>query len=614
MKESKREFARVFRVDGDKISGYLVPGREALVQSHFSGVHEIARVGHYVVIPVGADLIIGIVTSLKVEEHEPLARRQISQSLQSDIWRIIDISLVGTIFPAKEDNGVTSKFERGVLNYPTIDDPIWFISQDELMTIFGFDKSKDPNKYLYIANLSSDTSLTVSLDINKLFGLHGAVLGSTGAGKSCTVAAIIQDILDNKKINGSLVFPSARFLILDINGEYGNAFKGRDDCKVFTVKKPVANEQDCLTIPYWLFNFQEFRLLFTPSAQTQLPRLRAAIQFLRTNPEGYHDDWVKLEEVLTGPDLQDVFDVIQNFFQASGNRSADEPLYFPIDKLVHVVRDMSIRLRNMQFNNKWDFYPTRDTREAEYLATMVERIRSYILDCAFQVVFDPTQGKEYKLSEFRRLLVGENRRRVTILDLSFVPPLLLPTITNLIGRIVYEIFQSAVDRAAKPFVLVLEEAHNYLPRKSDEEQPDVGTPFERIAKEGRKFGVGLILASQRPGELSETALSQCGTLIVHRLTNPVDKSIIRSAVSDVDEDILRMLPSLANRHAVILGEAVRAPAKAIINYLPDERRPKSEDPDYVKHWQDARTWESMPEGICEIKEFGEDDEGDDIPF
>lgn len=611
MKESKREFARVFRVNGDRISGYLVPGREALVQSHFSGVHEIARVGHYAAIPVGADLTIGIVTSLKVEEHEPLARRHVSQSLMSDIWRIIDISLLGTILPVKENDGITSKFERGVLNYPTIDDPIWFISQDELVTIFGFEASEDPNKYLWIANLASNTSLRVCLDSNKFFGLHSAVLGSTGAGKSCSVAAIIQDVLDKKDEEGEFLFPSARFLILDINGEYGNAFMNRDDCEVFKIKKAVGDEQNCMTIPYWLFNFQEFRLLFTPSGQTQLPRLRAAIQFLRTNPEGYDDDWMNLEEVLTGPDLQDVFDAIQDFFQSSENRSADEPFYFPIDKLVHVIRDMSIRLRNMNFNGQWGFYPTRDTREAEYLATMVERIRSFTLDCAFQVIFEPTQGEKYELAEFRRLLLGNNRRRVTILDLSFVPPLLLPTITNLIGRVVYEIFQSAIERASQPFVLVLEEAHNYLPRKPDTEQPDVGTPFERIAKEGRKFGVGLILASQRPGELSETALSQCGTLIVHRLTNPIDKSIIRSAVSDVDEDILKMLPSLGNRQAIILGEAVRAPARAIIDFLPEDKRPRSEDPDYVKHWQDPKTFETMPEGVCDIEEILDDD---DIPF
>ena len=613
MKKSKKEFARVFRVNGDRVSGYLVPGREALVQSHFSSAHKIPRVGHYVAIPVGVDLTVGIVTSLRVEKHEPLAKRQVSQSLQSDIWRIIDVSLVGTISPVKENDHITTKFQRGVPNYPTINDPIWPISQGELMNIFGFDDSEDPNNYLSMANLASNTSLRVCLDSNKFFGLHSAVLGSTGAGKSCTVAAIIQDILDKRDEQGELLFPSAQFLVLDINGEYGNAFKERDDCGVFKIKKAVGDEQNCMTIPYWLFNFQELKLLFTPSGQTQLPRLRAAIQFLRTDPEGYDDDWMKLEKVLTGPDLQDVFDAIQTFFQSSENRSADDPLYFPIDKLVHVIRDMSIRLRNMNFNGQWGFYPTRDTREAEYLASMVEQIRSLTLDPVFRVVFDPTQWEDCQLAEFRGLLFGDSLRRVTILDLSFVPSLLLPAITNLIGRVVYERFQRAIDRASQPFVLVLEEAHNYLPRKPYTEQAVAGNPFERIAKEGRKLGVGLILTSQRPGELSETALSRCGTFIVHRLTNPVDKSIIRSGVSDVDEDILRMLPSLRNRHAIFLGQAVRAPARAIIDYLPEDRRPRSEDPDYVKHWHDPSTFEKLPEGFWDIEEIN-DDEDDDLPF
>ncbi|MGD9364718.1 MAG: ATP-binding protein, partial [Desulfobacteraceae bacterium] len=336
MKESKREFARVYRVVGDSVSGYLIPGREALVQSHFSGVHEIARVGHYVAIPIGADLAIGIVTSLKVEEHEPLAKRQESQSLGQEIWRIIDISLVGTIVPENDGTEVKRKFQRGVLNYPTIDDPIWFITQEELETIFGLEAQEDAHKYIWIASLASNNSLRVCLNINKLFGTHSAVLGSTGAGKSCTVAAIIHNILNANK-DGRLLFPSARFLVLDINGEYGHAFSGRRDCAVYKVKRPAAGEKDCITIPYWLFNFQEFRLLFTPSAQTQLPRLRAAIQFLRTNPDGYDEDWTTLESVLTGPDLQDPFDAVQGFFQNSQNRSADDPSFFPCDKLIHII-------------------------------------------------------------------------------------------------------------------------------------------------------------------------------------------------------------------------------------------------------------------------------------
>lgn len=612
MKESKREFARVFRVVGDSVSGYLIPGREALVQSHFSGVHEIARVGHYVAIPIGADLAIGIVTSLKVEEHEPLAKRQSSQSLGPEIWRIIDISLVGTIVPENDGTEVIRKFQRGVLNYPTIDDPIWFITQGELETIFGLEAPEEIQKYIWIASLASNNSLRVCLDTNKLFGTHSAVLGSTGAGKSCTVAAIIHDILNANK-DGRLSFPSARFLVLDINGEYGHAFSGRNDCIVYKVKKPSAGEQGCITIPYWLFNFQEFRLLFTPSGQTQLPRLRAAIQFLRTNPDGYKNRWINLENVLTGPNLKAPFDTFQEFFQNSQNRSADDPVYFPCDKLIHVIRDMSIRLRNMNFEGQWGYYPTRDTREAEYLATLVERIRSYIIDCAFQVIFSPSQKRDYEINNFRKLLLGDLRKRVTILDLSFVPPVLLPTITNLIGRVIYETFQGAIERAVKPFVLVLEEAHNYLPRRPDPDQSDVGTPFERIAKEGRKFGVGLILASQRPGELSETALSQCGTLIVHRLSNPVDKSIVRSAVSDIDEEILRMLPSLGNRHAIIIGEAVKAPARTIIDLLPEKKRPRSENPDYTGYWGDPKTHRILPELACDFDPLSLP-EDDDIPF
>jgi hypothetical protein len=590
LKGTSREFARIFNIDGETATAYLLEGKEALVQTHFKGTYEIARIGSYVIIPVGADRLVGLITKLRVEEHEHLVNRQKIASILPEAWRLLDFTLVGTLkIQGKDEKEQTIyKFERGITNYPTIESPVWFITEKELSAIFSFPQMAN---YLNVASLGSEEITSVYFDINKMFGKHLAVLGCTGSGKSCTVASIIHQIIEKKKeiTDPDDYLHRTGFLVLDINGEYARAFKDQSRVNLLTVKKQENGETNCLSIPYWLFNFTEFCQLFTPSPQSQKPVLRNAIRYLRwkqdyTNPSPDINP--------SAQDLETSYRAIRSLYDSANRDSIPEVndfnKAFKIENLDKLILDFGISQRWDAANRR--HYYLRDGRHAENMSTLIERIKSIIDEPSYKVIFpDIDCGITY--TKIQETLLGIERDAtatikrkydLTILDLSFLSMDLLQTVTSFIGRVVFSFFQHLPPQLRReyPFILVLEEAHNYLPRMTSDTE-NINLPYEKIAKEGRKYGLGIVIASQRPGELSETALSQCNTLVVHRLVNPIDKNIVRSAVSVIDEDALKLLPSLGPRQAIVLGEAVNIPARITINELPLKKRPHSENPYFI---------------------------------
>jgi len=433
----------------------------------------------------------------------------------------------------------------------------------------------------------------VYFDINKMFGKHLAILGCTGAGKSCTVASIIHEILAKKsKVSDADDYLNKTgFLILDINGEYASAFKDNERVNVLCVKKKEAGESNCLTIPYWLFSFVEMCQLFTPSAQTQKPVLRNAIRYLRWKQD-YTNSCPDIDP--TQAELKTSYNGIRSLYDVANRSSVPEvndfSKIFNVHSIDKLVLDFGIKYSN-------NYY--RDARHAENMSTLIERIRSIIDEPSYGVIF-PSTDCGITLPGIQDILLGIERDQsggitrkydLTILDLSFLSMELLQTVTSFIGRVVFSFFQHLVPdkRREYPFILVLEEAHNYLPRIIPDAE-NINMPFEKIAKEGRKYGLGIVIASQRPGELSETALSQCNTLIVHRLVNPIDRGIVRSAVSVIDEDALKLLPSLGPRQAIVMGEAVNIPARITFKELPIDKRPHSENPFFIGKPESTPDW------------------------
>jgi hypothetical protein len=525
------------------------------------------------------------------------------------------------------------------------------------------------------------------LDINALLARHCAVLGSTGAGKSCSIAAVLDGILE-------LDVPHANIVILDPNGEYAAAFapdteRGRRANAL--ILGPELGKGSGLYMPHWFMNNEDHLALLQAGEGVQAPLLQRAVADARLARGDEQDTAFFILNVRrTARSVRDMCE------HPSNSRKPQETLAKTLDDLAidvdaaydareaeemtdatkvwERVRDVATRCRGVVSateRGQWDvpitlsqrtrvdeilsdldgitrdaldrlgidanreidfdvpryysleelyeiFLPRRidiaadaDPRMRNYAAGMMLRLSRLLADRRYDFMtrVDPFPNS---LARFLRLLLGcdpgkvaesgqpdspwtsayEQRvvadpvRRthsVTVVDLSLVASDVLEDVTALLARLVFEFAQRIEPRGSFPVLLVLEEAHRFIPGVATGRSQRSSAAFERIAKEGRKFGVALLLASQRPSELSRTVLSQCGTLIAHRVVNPDDQDLIRHATPFAAREVLRQLPGLATQHAIVLGEAVQAPMYVRIRSVSNP--PRSKDPDFVRWWQ-----------------------------
>lgn len=291
---------------------------------------------------------------------------------------------------------------------------------------------------------------------------------------------------------------------------------------------------------------------------------------------------------------------------SADNRSVDIPLYFSFDSLLTEYIDSAIREQSVSTD-----------KLNEYISTLLLRMRSYVDDVRLATPLKLNKQEEIKdaLIQFLAFILGDycslynikeyegssfhnyytesfgndvekmSRNQVTIIDMSLLPFQVLETITGLIGRLILE-FMSRFEknnRGNMPVVIVLEEAQNYIPEVNRKDRESISKKvFERIAREGRKYGLSLVVSSQRPSELSKTVLSQCNSFIVHRIQNPEDQSYIRKLVSSANSEILNQLPTLPQQHVIIMGDCVRTPTVARMNDA--NPRPNSNNPRFIENW------------------------------
>lgn len=317
-------------------------------------------------------------------------------------------------------------------------------------------------------------------------------------------------------------------------------------------------------------------------------------------------------------DLIDKFIAEKNVASTSENRNLDLPIFYNFSDLLSMYFDVAIREQE-----------TSSDRLTEYVSTLKMRMQSFKDDMriASPLMMDATEDIEEVLVKFIAFVLGdfckvyksgdtdiytqyakntddsqisESTNQVTILDMSLLPSEVLETITGLVGRIILEFvsrFKEA-DRGSMPIVMVLEEAQNYIPEINKKDRTSISRKvFERIAREGRKYGLSLVISSQRPSELSKTVLSQCNSFVIHRLQNPDDQQYIRKLVSSASSEVLNQLPILPQQHAVILGDAVRTPVMARINTA--NPRPKSENPKFIENWLKKGKDGSFYHSVCD---------------
>lgn len=675
---SERKIGKVISVNSFRIVVQLDNELKSLYKSGFNDIYEIARINSYLIIPIGADRIVAIVTQVRIQDETEIEKNTGFITLPK-AQRYLVATMIGTIENDKE-------YIQGVYNYPILDNPVWYVVKEDLDKIFDtalnstLDYTSD--YYLPIGTSPAFSDYKIRINPDKFFGKHAAILGNTGSGKSCTVASILQSIF-SFSYNNNEKLKNAHFVIFDTNGEYKRAFIGDDGKNKYSDKALVNTfyiDKEGLQVPFWFMNFDDFDFLFEPSPNTQAPILKRAIglakntnqvtgtsvlsKFLEkgildlvdvspdelkkkkcTNSFGNwnynaNNDLLDLANAINPNNVQILTDLKQLISTLGANNSRatedatlislkakvgeylaqtnqtklalekniDLPIQFEFGKLINQHFDEAINEQDNSSNRIREFVSTLRLRLQAYLND--ERISEpLMLNYAANIDEGLAKFLAFILGDFLKIhksgdtdpfskyyekqlakpdpdkLANTKPSQVTIIDMSLLPFEVLETITGLIGRLILE-FQSrfkAEDRGKMPVVIVLEEAQNYIPEHDRKDKTSISKKvYERIAREGRKYGMSLLVSSQRPSELSKTVLSQCNSFIVHRLQNPDDQKYIRQLVSAANEDILQQLPILPQQNAIIMGDCVRTPVQMRVNNA--KPTPNSANPKFIENW------------------------------
>jgi hypothetical protein len=434
------------------------------------------------------------------------------------------------------------RFIRGVNRFPTTGAEVHLVSSKQLESLFDRYRSQG----LDMGRLSSRPELRVYLDTNALFGRHLAIVGQSGAGKSWTVASLLQRTVKS--------MPNSHIVLLDLHGEYG--WRDADGKLHSAFPEHMVRHLDAreLEIPYWLLTFGELVDLLVDrteeNASVQIAFLREAVFTLRKKA---------------------------NLDLGLDRLSVDSPVYFSIKELY-----LQFKKANEQ---QLEFGKTQGPLYGAFDEFLV-RFQSLFNDARYDFLFRPKQRNESEsLEDLLRDFVGlgETRRQITVIDLSPIPSDVRPLVSAQIGRLAFEFNYWNPRRHEFPLLLVCEEAHQYIPREEDLQFSGTRKAMERIAKEGRKYGVGLCVVSQRPTELSETVLSQCANFICLRMSNPDDQAYIRHLMPEGEQELADVLASLRRGEALVVGEAAPLPTRFQI-YAPDPP-PASHDAPLSTSWR-----------------------------
>ena len=530
--------------------------------------YRVGQVGSFVRVPQGYQDLFGVVSEAGADA---IPERM---NAIDDTGRWMKVELVGEI--------VGGTFERGISQFPNIGDFVHLAIDEHLQKIYDI----RGHGHVTIGKLSSAESISAKIALNELVTRHSAVLGSTGSGKSTTVASLLRAI--TSAVDGRKSYPSARVLMLDVHGEYSAPLS--DVAQVFSVEPQQGEER--LYIPYWALDTRELLDFLTGG--------------LEDNRETAFADKI-FELKLTSHDARGFPGV------DSASITVDTPLPFSLKQLWYDL--LNFEIATFVGKNR-DQSTLQDPGDPETLTPPTYRphamgaagpflnnqaigiqrplslLKSRLLDRRYDFLLHPGEwepdchGKTARdLDELLRGWLG-GEKPITILDLSGVPSAVLERLVGSILKIVYEALFWSREKTeggiGRPLLVVMEEAHRYLAGKSHELASEV---VQRIAKEGRKYGIGAMVISQRPSEVNETILSQCGTFFALRLSNPSDRERVRGTLPDGLVGLLNVLPILRTGEAVVTGEAAKLPMRCRVALPAKEHRPRSEDPEVSVKWE-----------------------------
>jgi energy-coupling factor transporter ATP-binding protein EcfA2 len=544
--------------------------------------YRVGQIGSFVRIPIGFIDLFGIISQVGASAAPtPPPEKQANDEHSGNNW--MTIQLIG-------ESQRSGTFQRGISQYPTIGDEVHLVSEKELKNIYG---QPDKPYFVNIGHISNAESIPALIDINKLITRHSAVVGTTGSGKSTTVASIMNALSDKTR------YPSSRIIMLDIHGEYGSALGEKASVYKINANKSPGSKEKELYIPFWALNFDELcEISFgefnnDKDKNIALERIQKSKidSFIKSPKKGVSKDTLSADTPIPFS-IHHLWHALFLETFATYYRGKEG---VPIDNLAYELDSGGNELKGVPSKGIPPVFKNIVTEAGEekinYLpgslsiGKQLQLLGAKLRIPRYDFIFKPGNWSPNETGEvvedLDSLLKGwiGSEKPVTILDLSGVPPDILLTIIGALLRILYEaLFWSrklSQGGRHRPLLLVMEEAHLYLNNDSNGIASKI---VQRVVKEGRKYGIGAMIVSQRPSEINTTILSQCGTFFALRLNNTVDRGHITSAVSDNLEGLTGMLPILRTGEAIVLGESVKLPMRTLIQAPPKNRRPDSQDP------------------------------------
>ncbi|HXI88071.1 MAG TPA: ATP-binding protein [Parvularculaceae bacterium] len=521
-----------------------VTGSHALVmiepQADLDRIHR-PQIGAIMSIDSGASVVLGLVSAMSVPAPS-------LDTAGGDI-RIVEVELIGEF--SKPTQKTPARFRRGVSTFPTLGDDVHVATRDELSALFAVNGAAS----VKIGVVKQDVAIPATVAVNDLFSRHCAVLGTTGAGKSCAVTLMLLSVLER--------YSQAHIVLLDPHNEYAQSFG--DLAVVFD----TAN----LTLPYWMLTFDEL------------------IEVLYPSRAGYDEEIDILADLVPAAKKMNLSTTAGGMKFLADRRSGDAgaitvdtPVPYRISELMGLIDKALGGLDS--------------TRSIAPYKRLRNRLYAISQDARYSFMFGGLTVQDTMasfLGQLFRIPVGGHP--VSIIELGGLPTEVAQVVVSVIARLAYDF--GMWSHGAAPIALIIEDAHRYAPADPSEGFAPTRRALIRIAKEGRKTGVSLWVASQRPTELDPTVLSQCNTIFAMRLANQADQEALRAAIPDASTSLLNCLPSLGLGEAIAVGEGVPLPTRIRFNSLPRELIPRSLTASFTDGWSVEADDEGFIERIVE---------------
>lgn len=508
--------------------------------------------------------IIGLVTKI-LRKSSPVDSED--DSVSAVLENTIRVNLVGTL---REKDGVKSHvFKRTLNTVPSLDAECYLLQGQDLSDFMKAISSGSSNPLTIGKYTMSDDSVA-NLDGNKFFQRHAVIVGGTGSGKSWTVANILEKATALKSVN---------VVIFDIHGEY-TPLKDLNNACLLKIAGPgeKPDNDQAIFLPYWLLSYEEMTAMLLDRSDTNAPNQSRALF-----------DLILREKQSTAKTAGDV--------TTEANMTVESPIPYKIQAVLDELKRLDEEMvpgarvgseKQGPLNSK--------------LTRFIQRLESKIADKRLNFLFNDDAALlayDWLPQLIEKILGYGNDNGVKIIDFSEVPSDILPLITGLIARLIFTVQQWTDADDRHPIAIFCDEAHLYLPVTAADNMDERGLKnFERIAKEGRKYGVSLVVISQRPADVSKTILSQCGNFIAMRLTNPEDQNVIRRLFPDNLGDFAEMLPILDVGEGLVVGDASLLPSRVVLDK--PKIQPNSSTVEFWDKWDEDKkssTWEKAVKAL-----------------